>query len=210
MAGCATTEYPATPGVSRANGVYHKVHKGETLWRIAKAYQVSLNDIIASNNIPNAAVVEENQLIFIPGAASPTNVTAGVPAGNKEDLNKEEFAWPLRGKVVEYFGERKGLSRSNGIVIEGREGDTVMASRQGRVVFADYLNGYEYTVIVDHQDGFSSVYSNNSRLLAHVGDAVAKGDPIAELGEKRNSAQLHFEVRKNTVADNPLYYLPKM
>jgi len=84
----------------------------------------------------------------------------------------------------------------------------VSAAREGRVVFADYLNGYGNTVILDHSDDFFSVYAQNSVLLVKLDDVVSKGTPLAQAGKNAGSAFLHFEVRKNSVATNPLYYLP--
>ncbi|OGX25916.1 MAG: hypothetical protein A3D10_07960 [Omnitrophica WOR_2 bacterium RIFCSPHIGHO2_02_FULL_48_11] len=205
IAGCATA--PSVPirtiAPALGKGVYHKVRKGETIWRIAQAYRVSIDDIIKINKIPNVANVEQNQLLFIPGADSVKEILL-----TQEDLNKSEFAWPLKGKVISYFGERRGLESNKGIGIQANLGENVRASREGRVVFADHLSGYGYTVIIDHQDGYYSVYANNAALLAKVGDFVLKGAPIAQVGKRENLTALHFEIRKHSLADNPLYYLP--
>jgi len=184
-----------------AKGAYHKVQKGETLWRISQIYDVKIEDIIAVNRIPNAAVVEEGQLLVIPGALSAPKVSVSKP-----DINATEFEWPLRGRLIGYFGERKNGVTSKGINIFADEGAKVGASRAGKVVFADYLGGYAYTVILDHADGFFSVYSQNEKLLVKLGDTVAKYDPIAQAGKK---GYLYFEIRRNTVPENPLYFLPK-
>ena len=185
---------------------YHKVHRGETLWRISKLYQISIDEIIKANNIPNGAHLEENQLILIPGAKE----TLEMPAEDKEDPRKEEFAWPMKGRLADYYGDRRGNYINRGIGIEAKEGETVAASRQGKVVFADYLTGYDQTVMIDHLDGYISVYSNNDKLLVKLGDTIYKGDPIALAGKKGNGSYLHFEIRKNAIADNPMYYLPKL
>ena len=225
MAGCATTEYPGVPGagpnavppppvvVKKPEGVYHKVAKGQTLYRIAKAYGVTVEDIIKSNNIPNAAAIEVDQLVLVPGAKEVKDISAV----RTPDENKEEFAWPLKGKVIRYFngstspttGDRRGGDVvSRGVDIEANEGDAVKASREGRVVMSDYMAGYGQTIMVDHGDGFISVYAQNRKLLAKNGDHVYKGDPIAEVGRQGRKSYLHFEVRKGSEATNPLYYLP--
>jgi len=207
VSGCATTgEYaPTSPSLAGKKGVYHKVRKGETLWRLAQAYRVNIDQIITANNIPNGAHLEEGQLILIPGAAGPVDVTT-LPA---EDLNKDDFVWPLRGNLLRYFGERRGGLLSKGVVIEAPEGQIVRAARQGKVVFADYLAGYAYTVILDHSDGYFTVYGYNSKLLVRLGDPVSKGDQIAEVGKVDRSPSLYFEIRRDGQANNPLYYLPK-
>lgn len=216
VAGCATSEHKPLPGEAKSTGttkavttpkkegVYHKVQRGQTLFRIAKAYSVPVEDVIASNNIPNAAAIEVDQLIFIPGAKDGVKEVPSYSA----DQNKDEFAWPLKGKVISYFNDAKGDATNRGVDIEAQEGDPVKAVREGRVVLADYMSGYGQTVMVDHSDGFISVYAQNAELLVKLGDHVYKGDPIAHVGSNGKRALLHFEVRKGTQAINPLYYLP--
>lgn len=203
FSGCATTgEIPTSGVTSEKKAAYYKLQKGETLWRVAQANGVSIDDIIALNHIPNAALVEEGQLILIPGAESKKNISP-----EKIEADHGEFVWPLKGRMVEYFGERRGLVSNKGIGIAAREGARVLASRKGQVVFADYLSGYAYTVILDHSDGYFSVYSQNAKLLVSLGAQVSQGEPVAELGRK---GILHFEIRRNSLAENPLHYLSKL
>ncbi len=206
LAGCAVRK-PLVPvtalPVVEKKGIQHKVRKGETLWRIAKAYKVPVEDIIQSNGIPNAASIEENQLVYIPGADHVQEVPVSVQAGNDA-----EYAWPLKGKVISYFEEHKGAWVNEGIDVSAVEGEVVRAARSGRVVFADHLPGYGATIIVDHGDGFLTVYGHNARLLAGLGDHVAWGDKVAQVARDGDLAYLHFEVRKGEKPTNPLYYLP--
>lgn len=206
-AGCVTLEtQEETPVAALAaparQGVYHKVKAGETLWRIARTYGVAVNDITRANNIPEAAKIEKDQLVFIPGAGAVRDIV--LDANNAQN----EFIWPIRGKVIKYFRERQGERISRGIDITAQEGDAVRAARTGRVVFADYLSGYGYTVILDHLDGLCSVYAKNSKLFVELDELALKDSVIARLGRSSDLAYLHFEIRKNSVADNPLYYLP--
>ena len=213
LTGCASAKSPSsitpganvlpapisTPGAAPV-GIYHKVKLGETVWRIARMYQVTIDEIIQSNKIPNAAQIEKDQLIFIPG---------GTEYKAAADSNQKEFIWPVEGrKILAYFGQPKNNYISKGIDIETKEGQIVRASREGKVVLADYLNGVGYTVILDHQDGFSTVYTHNATLLAKTGDKVAKGDSLAYAATTGKNSYVHFQIRKNAVVDNPLYYLP--
>ncbi len=191
-----------TSQVSKREGIYHKVQKGETLWRIAKTYNVALNDIIRANKIPNVAQVEKSQLVFIPGAKDLKHVL--LDNGGVEN----DFIWPVKGKVVSYFQQRQGLYINKGINIEVAKGEVVRAARTGRVIFSDYLTGYGKTIILDHQDGLYSVYAQNSHILVHLGDFVLKNNEIAHVGNYKKLAYLHFEIRKNSKANNPLNYLP--
>lgn len=209
ISGCATTEYKhggqgqEAVAAPKKEGSYHKVQKGQTLWRIAKAYAVPVEDIIQSNNIPNAAAIEVDQLIFIPGSKDVKEVPAYAP-----DENKDEFTWPLKGKVISYFNDAKGAAFNRGVDIEAQEGDTVKAAREGRVILADYLSGYGQAVMIDHGDGFISVYAKNVKLMVKLGEYVYKGSPIALVGHSGKRTFLHFQVRKGIKAVNPLYYLP--
>ena len=206
-AGCVTLETQEEiavrdfPEISR-KGVYHKVKTGETLWRIAKTYDVSIRNITRGNNIPVAAKIEKNQLIFIPGADAVRETSLDVGKA------RNEFIWPIKGKVIKYFHERQGDRVNKGIDIRAQEGDMVKAARTGRVVFADYLSGYGYTVILDHLDGLYSVYAKNSKLLVKLDQLVLRNTNIAQVGRSSNLAYLHFQIRKKSIEDNPLYYLP--
>jgi len=216
LTGCATEEYkpmpvmppaetaPAAAPVVKSQGVYHKVVRGQTLWQIAQSYGVNIKDIIDSNNIPNGSALEVGQLLFIPGAQEVKDISE-----HTVDNNKNAFIWPLKGKVVVYFDDPIAASTvSHGIDIQAQVGDTVQAAREGDVVLADYMSGYGQTVMIDHKDGFISVYARNAKLLVKLGDHVLKGDPIAEVGQIGNRAVEHFEIRHGSQATNPLYYLP--
>jgi len=204
--GCATVQDVTSRLEREETGVYHKVAKGQTLWRIAQAYRVSLADIIISNNIPDAAIIEENQLIFIPGVEQ----VIALDHPQAADPDDGEFIWPVRGRILRYYGDRVGTQRSRGIRIATQSGQPVKAARRGKVVFADYLAGYDYTVILDHHDGYCSVYGKNSSLLVGVGETVNKGEQIAQASQDGDRSYVHFEIRKDTQADNPLYYLPQL
>lgn len=215
--GCMTVDSGTSSSAYRnQKGVNHKVQKGETLWRIAKTYQVDIDDIIRSNNIPNGAHLEENQLIFIPGVDNIRSVERVVTSSTSSkstttlDPIKDDFGWPVKGRVSRYFGDQRSSYLSRGIGIETMEGQPVVASRQGKVVFADYLAGYYYTVILDHLDGYFTVYGFNSKLTVNLGDTVAKGEKVGLAGKKGNTPLLYFEIRRYAKAENPLYFLPKI
>ena len=210
VSGCATTEYNRLPEVpvsvkkvEKVEGIYHKVQRKQTLWQISKTYNVSVENIIEANKIPNAAAIEVNQLLLIPGAKQVKEIST-VPT---PDENKDEFAWPVKGKIISYFNDHHGEGINRGVDINANPGDIIKASREGQVVLADHMAGYNQTVMVDHGDGFITVYANNKKLLVKTGDHVLKGDPVAEVGSFTNKSFLHFEIRKGKDATNPLYYL---
>lgn len=205
LSGCTTV--PVTPTVAvtpttpSQPGIYHKVRKGQTIWRIAKAYNISVDEIIHSNSIPNIAKIEENQLIFIPGATSVKEI-------KPDTIDSNDFVWPVKGHIVQYFRENKNGEPTNGIRIRVDEGEKVRASRGGEVILADYLTGYGYTVIIDHHDNYYTVYGENGKLLVKLGDQVAQNNEIAYVGKDKGESFTYFEIRKNAKEDNPMYYLP--
>jgi murein DD-endopeptidase MepM/ murein hydrolase activator NlpD len=199
------TEYLVTPlPESSQQGVYHKVRKGETLWRIAKAYDIAIADILESNDIEDVTQIENGQLLFIPGAYSVKQILIDT------EETKGKFIWPIKGRVISSYHDNKNGFLNRGIDIEAIEGEVVRASRAGQVVFADQLSGYGKTVIIDHQDGYFTTYAQMSTVLVRVGETVIKNKDLGYVGKYRSQSvpYLHFEIRKNGVEDNPMYYLP--
>ena len=137
------------------------------------------------------------------GADSVQEIVLSSPTDKEED-----YAWPVKGKVFAFFQDRQGIVVNAGIDVKVVEGEIVRAARAGRVVMADRLAGYGQAVILDHGDGFFTVYAHNARLMARLGDRVLKGEKIAQVAREGDLAYLHFEVRKGSKATNPLYYLP--
>lgn len=120
------------------------------------------------------------------------------------------LALPLKGKLVTSFGavDESGR-RSSGLLIAAKNGSAVHAVSHGRVVFADWLRGYGLMIIVDHGDGFLSLYGCNETLLKDVGDWVDAGETIATSGASggQKTAGLYFELRAKGQAVDPKGWL---
>ena len=120
---------------------------------------------------------------------------------------KGRMTWPARGKVDNRYGQsrHKGRLKWNGVVIHAREGNSVHAVSRGRVAYADWLRGYGLLVILDHGDGYMSLYGHNQSLLKEVGDWVEADEAIANVGNSggQQSAGLYFEIRHNGLPANP-------
>jgi lipoprotein NlpD len=116
------------------------------------------------------------------------------------------WQWPAAGKVIEPFAE----GRSKGIGIAGAEGDPVLAAGDGEVVYSGSgLRGYGNLVIIKHSDDFISAYAHNRQILVKQGQAVRRGQKIAELGKTDTTVpKLHFEIRHRGKPVDPLRYLP--
>jgi septal ring factor EnvC (AmiA/AmiB activator) len=127
-----------------------------------------------------------------------------------------KLPWPVSGKVLANFGDLRagGPLKWEGMLIGAAAGSQVRALFHGRVAYADYLFGMGLMVIIDHGDGFSSIYGNNEQLFCKVGDTVAPGDPIGVLAELPSSAgntrgELHLEIRQGKQALDPRKWLRK-
>ena len=198
-------------------GLRHRVERGETLYRLGKAYGVSYQELARANGIKDAARIEVGQTIVIPhasrelpvGMITPERARADRPTDRELPSGSSPFVWPVAGPVSSDFGPR-GASYHDGIDISTPVGTVVRAARAGRVLYSDSLRGYGNLIIVEHEDGYATVYAHNRENRARVGDAVHQGDAIAIVGEtgKTSGPNLHFEIRKDNVARNPLFYLP--
>jgi murein hydrolase activator len=130
------------------------------------------------------------------------DIFADIP---KQIVGAEPFAqlrgrlsWPLRGKLLVGFGAPEGNERtSNGIVINANEGSDVHAASHGRVVFADWMRGFGLLLILDHGDGYMSLYGYNESLLKDVGDWVNSNEVIANSGATggQKAPGVYFELR---------------
>ncbi|HEY6940884.1 murein hydrolase activator EnvC family protein [Dokdonella sp.] len=120
------------------------------------------------------------------------------------------LSWPLQGKVVTAFGAADDSGqRSSGLLLAAKTGSAVHAISHGRVAFADWLRGYGLMLIVDHGDGYLSLYGCNETLLKDVGDWVDAGETIATSGASggQKVAGLYFELRANGRAVDPRAWL---
>lgn len=118
------------------------------------------------------------------------------------------FSWPARGTITSRYGRRWGELHT-GLDIGVPRGTAVKAADSGVVSFSGWNGGYGYCVIINHKNGYQTLYGHNSKLKVKVGQEVAKGQTIALSGSTGRSTgpHVHFEVRKNGVAQNPEKYL---
>lgn len=121
---------------------------------------------------------------------------------------KGQLRWPARGQLARRFGSRRGSSglKWQGVLIAAPEGGQVRAVSQGRVAFADWLRGFGLLLIIDHGDGYMSLYGQNQALYKEVGEWVDRSEVVATLGASggHTEAGLYFEIRHNGQPVNPL------
>ncbi len=127
-----------------------------------------------------------------------------------DDL-KGQMAIPVKGRVKHAFGQpRTAGLRWQGWLIAANVGSDVRAIAYGRVAFSDWLRGYGLILIIDHGEGFMSLYANNESLLRDVGDWVEPGSVVSTVGSSPlNGSGLYFEIRKDGRAMDPAVWLKR-
>lgn len=119
---------------------------------------------------------------------------------------KRKLSWPVKGRISHSFGSSKqGYLKWKGVLISAPIGREVKTIHNGTILFSDWLKGYGLVTVVDHGDGYMSLYGHNQALLKSVGDRVEAGEPIALVGQSGGQANsgLYFEIRHTGLAVNP-------
>ena len=119
---------------------------------------------------------------------------------------KGKLKWPSKGRISRSYGSRKeGYLTWKGVLLSLPSGRTVKSIHHGKVLFADWLKGYGLVTIVDHGQGYMSLYGHNQALMKSVGDMVEAGEPIALSGQSGGQAQsgVYFEIRYQGKPVNP-------
>jgi len=191
-------------------GVLHTADMGDTLWRIANIYSVDVTAIkVANGKTDEDLSIGEN--LFIPGGKKPKEkerllARADTPVSR---ASSNRFIWPTQGEVSSVFGYRWGRNH-DGVDLANDEGTPIRAARSGRVTYSGWSGGYGRVVILEHDQGYSTVYGHLSESIVDNGEYVKVGQSIAYMGNTGNSTgpHLHFEVRRNSTPINPYNVLP--
>ncbi len=151
-------------------------------------------EALAAQSASLAAAIREAQ-------AGASSTGTGAPSASG-------FIWPVNGTVVSGFGWRWGRMHE-GIDISASTGTPIWAAAAGTVIHAGWLGGYGNLVVVDHGNGLATAYAHASAILVGVGQQVSQGETLSLVGSTGNSSgpHLHFEVRVNGAAVDPLFYL---
>ncbi len=157
--------------------------------------------------MPDASDIDVGQKILIPGAKKAININQSAIVPKK---SKKGYIWPLKGKIISYYGSKIDGVKNKGIDIKVKKGYPVVASRSGKVVFCDNkVKGMGKVIILEHKNGYSTLYAHNSENLVDCGDYVVQNQVIAKAGDtgRATTPSLHFEIRKGHKPKNPYYYL---
>jgi septal ring factor EnvC (AmiA/AmiB activator) len=189
-----------------------KAEREQALGRDAKALQNLLAQLRAAaakaaREAARARAEAERQAKAGGKPAPKRTVVASTPA-----LRVGGLSWPVAGNLLAGFGGRlPDGRRSDGVLIAAQAGTSVKAVADGTVVFADWMTGYGNILIVDHGNGYMSLYAHNDGLLRAAGDAVRRGDALATVGSSggQESPALYFELRRNGAPVNPSAWLTR-
>ncbi len=144
-----------------------------------------------------------------------TSILSDYPITSEEPFSefKGRLTWPVAGSLLHDFGQPRadGRLKWNGVVLAAQRGREVRAVYHGRVIFADWLAGMGLLVIVDHGEGYLSLYGYNETTLKIAGDWVAPGDVLATVGDSggQSRSALYFEIRQGTRPLNPRTWVSK-
>ena len=232
LAGCASNKNSApisdiNQSSQAAAGTY-VVKRGDTLFGIARAHNVSVADITRLNDLIDPNRLEPGQVLRMSDSAVAVSASSSASAASQSSAQTEpvakpvqtsgtkaparasdasvvSWAWPAQGRIIQGFN-----GNTKGVDIEGKQGDPVAAAAAGKVMYVgNGVRGLGNLVLLEHGNGFMTAYAHNQTLLVKAGQQVKKGERIALLGmTDATSPRLHFEIRRGGTPVNPLSYLP--
>lgn len=144
-----------------------------------------------------------------------TSILSDYPISSEEPFSKHKgkLTWPVAGTLLHEFGQPRVSNKINwnGVVLAAPRGREVRAVYHGRIAFADWLAGMGLLVIVDHGEGYMTLYGYNETILKNAGDWVAPGDVIATVGDSGGQQQssVYFELRQGTKPINPRQWITR-
>jgi septal ring factor EnvC (AmiA/AmiB activator) len=173
--------------------------------------QETLNPAInkyAANNLD----IDGNPIILsLPTTNINTNTLFDNSVKKPFSQSKGHLPWPIQGSIIKQFGSPRSETRWDGVLISAKEGTDIRAVSNGRVVFADWLKGYGWLIIINHGDGYMTLYAFNQTVYKKVGEQVQAGMIIGAVGSSggREESGLYFGIRNNGKPVNPANWCKK-
>lgn len=180
------------------------IQTGDTLYGIARKYNIKIAVLLNLNNIDTTAVIKAGQKLLIPSEAYVAKKEQPKPITSEEDKSKERLArakgieWPLENPKV-----RSITGKVSGVELTGREGESVKTVREGTVMYTGVYRGFGQVVFVQSKTGLIYSYTGLKTVDTKKGEYVAKGDAIGAVGSG-NDASIKFMVFQNGVPLDPI------
>lgn len=199
------------------SGIAHEVESGDTIYSIAKKYQANAQAILVFpfNDVGEDFALNTGDTIIVPDGAPPEKpkpaptqylAKSQVPVG--PTTGSGQFAWPASGEMAQYFSWYHPA-----IDISNLGGGPIKASDGGTVTVAGWpdASGYGNRVIIDHGNGYTTLYAHMASIYVSAGQRVGKGEVLGMMGSTGRSTgvHVHLEIRNNGAALNPLGFLSK-
>ncbi len=202
----ALVEGDFIPCAAPSSSSVYTVQPGDTLYAIARRHGLSCGLLLALNPDLSARHLPIGAKVALPAPSARRLTATTVSRGNSLRI----YAWPLAGIITSPFGQR-GNGIHHGIDIAGNTGDPVQAAAAGTVSKAARHDIYGNFILIDHLNGQQTLYAHLSRIDVQPGDRIFQGQTIGAVGTTGNSTgpHLHFEIRENQIAIDPLPYLPR-
>lgn len=221
-----------TPGSERC---VHVVRAGDTVSRVAVRSGVTRQSIVSTNHLANPDRLRVGQRLMLAGcgasrrAAARDPEIAGEPPGGRPLLARvgprrvptrlflavpafngpaTGFIWPVEGPIVSGFGKRRGGWHA-GVDIKADIGTPILAAAPGVVTVSGWEASYGHVIKIEHTEGFITVYAHNLQNLVKAGEEVDAGTVIATVGRtgRATAYHVHFEIRREDMAYNPIHLL---
>jgi murein DD-endopeptidase MepM/ murein hydrolase activator NlpD len=192
------------------SGVLHRIGDGDNVNYLALVYDVAAEEIVEFNGLVDPDMLVVGDRLVVPNGTIPPGRGAGSSRGDRPapvPVATGSFRWPAGGYISQYFGE----NGHSGLDIAAQWGAPIYAADTGVVVTALKLGtGYGWYLVIDHENGYRTLYSHMSEFYVDYGERVVKGEVIGLIGSTGLSTgpHLHFEIFQNGVRVNPLNFLP--
>ncbi|VAX22727.1 Peptidase, M23/M37 family [hydrothermal vent metagenome] len=195
----------------------HLVRKGDTLYKIARKYRVSVTDLKKLNRIRDEKDIDVGTRLMIPRAKRisrpPTRKKHKTYTREHRPKTSTRFIWPLKKfRISSRYGIRSS-KKHDGIDLAAKKGTRIRSAAAGKVIFSGWgPSGYGKVVILKHAGNAITVYAHNDRNLVRKGARVGKGQSIATVGKSGRATgyHVHFEIRIKRKPVNPEKYLPRL
>ncbi len=202
--------------ITRGEVLSHQVRKGDTLWDISHRYGADWVEVVGMNGVEDPHNLSIGETLVIPFAGEKKEASPALAQQVQEKVQEEKivrergpFIWPVDGPISSPFGPREG-GFHYGLDIAVPTGTPLRAIAEGTVEFSGWRGGYGRAVILDHGQGWQSLYGHASRLNVREGEWVYQGQIIARAGATGNATgpHLHLEIIEEGKKLNPIKHLP--